>query len=354
MPMLSRDVRAVLETVPLGPPEDWSRWGDALVAAGFAAPLLVELEARTGGGATAGRLVLRGVDLAPETVRRAIAAAHDGSTRWWLFDPRCPEPPQRDRLVQLALGELLSITRGKLARLGVQGRVADDVLARRERIGEAIALLGLRDYHFARAVLCDRGGAIAVAGVLYEARPPREERARLRGVLPSLHRRLVLERRLADQPLLEGALDAALEALGVPAWVEDRRGRVRIANAAWQALASRSGTPSAQRFRLTAPGMPPHDLVIARDADTGDAHALVERAVLAWRLTQRQADVLRGLALGGANKEIAAQLGCALHTVELHVSDILMRAGCESRSQLIARVWSGALLECMTRRGRSE
>jgi DNA-binding NarL/FixJ family response regulator len=59
-----------------------------------------------------------------------------------------------------------------------------------------------------------------------------------------------------------------------------------------------------------------------------------------WCLTPRQCDVLECVAKGASNKEIAETLGCALRTVELHVSNVLRQSGHESRAALVARFWS--------------
>jgi DNA-binding NarL/FixJ family response regulator len=50
-------------------------------------------------------------------------------------------------------------------------------------------------------------------------------------------------------------------------------------------------------------------------------------------LTERETDVLRLLAQGKANKEIAADLTIGEKTVKTHVSNILMKLGVQSRTQ---------------------
>jgi len=65
-------------------------------------------------------------------------------------------------------------------------------------------------------------------------------------------------------------------------------------------------------------------------------------ATPAWKLTRRQTEVMRLIARGDANKEIAASLGCAEGTIELHVTALLRRVGVSSRTQLVARFWSEA------------
>jgi DNA-binding NarL/FixJ family response regulator len=51
------------------------------------------------------------------------------------------------------------------------------------------------------------------------------------------------------------------------------------------------------------------------------------------KLTERETDVLRLLALGRANKEIALELGIGEKTVKTHVSSILSKLGVPSRTQ---------------------
>ncbi len=66
----------------------------------------------------------------------------------------------------------------------------------------------------------------------------------------------------------------------------------------------------------------------------------IERAKKTWNLTPRQVDILSCLVKGATNKEIAAELGCAEGTVELHVTEVLRRAVSSSRNALTARFWS--------------
>jgi DNA-binding NarL/FixJ family response regulator len=51
------------------------------------------------------------------------------------------------------------------------------------------------------------------------------------------------------------------------------------------------------------------------------------------KLTERESDVLRLIALGMANKEIASQMHISETTVKTHVSNILMKLGVPSRTQ---------------------
>jgi len=63
-----------------------------------------------------------------------------------------------------------------------------------------------------------------------------------------------------------------------------------------------------------------------------------------WGLTRRQVEVLELLALGRSNRAIAAALGCAEPTVEVHVTALFVKSGCASRSELVARFWTDAVL----------
>ncbi|NOU30989.1 MAG: LuxR family transcriptional regulator [Polyangiaceae bacterium] len=73
--------------------------------------------------------------------------------------------------------------------------------------------------------------------------------------------------------------------------------------------------------------------------DTADESPL-ERATARWRLTKRQAQVLAVVVHGKSNKEVADELHCAENTVELHITQLLRRAGVKSRAELIAHYWT--------------
>jgi two-component system, LuxR family, response regulator FixJ len=76
---------------------------------------------------------------------------------------------------------------------------------------------------------------------------------------------------------------------------------------------------------------------VLSDCSPSLEHALVASAQ-AWKLTARELEVLRELAGGAANKQIAAALDCSLRTVELHVSALLRKADAPSRTALLARL----------------
>jgi DNA-binding NarL/FixJ family response regulator len=63
------------------------------------------------------------------------------------------------------------------------------------------------------------------------------------------------------------------------------------------------------------------------------------------KLTEREVDVLRLLAQGKANKEIAYALGIGAKTVKSHVSSILAKLGVASRTQAALYAASIGLVE---------
>jgi LuxR family maltose regulon positive regulatory protein len=62
------------------------------------------------------------------------------------------------------------------------------------------------------------------------------------------------------------------------------------------------------------------------------------------RLSSRELEVLRLLAAGRANREIATQLFLSLHTVKKHVTHILDKLGAGNRTEAVARARDLGLL----------
>ncbi|MDI5975105.1 helix-turn-helix transcriptional regulator [Amycolatopsis magusensis] len=60
------------------------------------------------------------------------------------------------------------------------------------------------------------------------------------------------------------------------------------------------------------------------------------------RLTRREREVVRYLAKGMTNAEIAGETALTLRTVKYHVSGILRKLGCRTRAQAAARVGAAA------------
>ena len=70
--------------------------------------------------------------------------------------------------------------------------------------------------------------------------------------------------------------------------------------------------------------------------------ARLERGGQSWQLSTRHVEIVALVVRGIGNKDIAGRLGCATHTVELHMTEVLRRSRQQSRSALIAAFWSDA------------
>ncbi len=92
-------------------------------------------------------------------------------------------------------------------------------------------------------------------------------------------------------------------------------------------------------------------VVLGRDHDGSEIATTIEdhaderdprlaQAIGMWKLTPRQADVLRHLVRGDSDDAIASALACSPAVVEQHVSQMLRRVGVASRAQLLAAFWS--------------
>ena len=103
-----------------------------------------------------------------------------------------------------------------------------------------------------------------------------------------------------------------------------------------------------QRRRLTELLRRDPDLVFVGEAgeadvvmDDAEAHAGPMSAALATEegaaLTARERDVLRLMAQGLANKQIAAELGISSHTAKYHVASVLAKLGAHTRTEAVTR-----------------
>lgn len=63
-------------------------------------------------------------------------------------------------------------------------------------------------------------------------------------------------------------------------------------------------------------------------------------ALVRWKLTRRQLEVLRGIANGESNQELAHVLECTEIVIELILAQLMQKTGATSRTDLIARLWN--------------
>ena len=79
-----------------------------------------------------------------------------------------------------------------------------------------------------------------------------------------------------------------------------------------------------------------------------DSALMLERSAddpLAEALTPREGEVLRLLAEGSSNKEIAARLNISEHTIKFHIRSILGKLGAASRTEAVTRGLRSGLIE---------
>jgi DNA-binding NarL/FixJ family response regulator len=97
---------------------------------------------------------------------------------------------------------------------------------------------------------------------------------------------------------------------------------------AQQLVAAIAATVAGFAVSLPRPSFPTEDTIGAIDAEP-------TQLSLAEHLTTREVEVLRLVALGHGNKEVARQLGVSEHTVKFHVSSVLAKLGARSRTEAV-------------------
>ena len=112
----------------------------------------------------------------------------------------------------------------------------------------------------------------------------------------------------------------------------------RALRAGVRALLSReSSAPEIQSaIRVAKSGMVLLDPELARELVTRNRdHTSESTFETVEELTPREIEVLRMMAEGLGNKEIAARLGISDHTVKFHISSILAKVGASSRTEAV-------------------
>jgi DNA-binding NarL/FixJ family response regulator len=246
--------------------------------------------------------------------------------RFASYDPDAPEDRQRN--VVLRTKEIRALTR----------RGAPPV------VRSFLPRFAISESDQMRALICDGSQLLAWVGGLRAGRFSRDEARLFSQLVAPLQRRLALERRLGDAQARAIDLSAALEDVPAAVYVLGARGSILHANAAGRALLDRERKTVEEQIAnglgvLTA--RIDADLSIAVVQRPADPGPRVAAARARWHLTGRQAEVLHHLAYGLSNRGIAAELRCAESTIELHVTALLEKSLCESRAQLVARLWSG-------------
>lgn len=280
-----------------------------------------------------------GLERNVEFRRRFVSFLDQAPRRYAWYDAERPEPEQRNR-VMIAPPIPHHVFEASPIYQQVFGPV---------RLGHHVQL---------RVLVCDGPSLLTWFGAL-QPEPFHPRQHRLMGALvPAIRRRLAIESQLASFPCVTAGLEAALEAIGAPAFVVTSNGRVLEANSAGRALVER-GSARVKRSLSEAvarrPAELPFELTPLRGLGTslgwlavhrgGGAEQRVEDRATSmatrWGLTRRQTELLRLLATGASNRVIGATLGISERTVEAHLTVMFEKVGVEGRSALVARVLAG-------------
>jgi DNA-binding CsgD family transcriptional regulator len=116
----------------------------------------------------------------------------------------------------------------------------------------------------------------------------------------------------------DGPVEESLFAKSVRAWLPNSVSREELLAAITAAAANLHVLTSDQMERRT------------RNADSPSAEEMPEA------LTRRELEVLRTLANGAGNKEIAEHLGISGNTVKFHIAQIMAKLGAHSRTEAVA------------------
>jgi NarL family two-component system response regulator YdfI len=139
-----------------------------------------------------------------------------------------------------------------------------------------------------------------------------------------------LEEVFSDTPtvLLSGTLSAAITRSASRLKI---RSVLPLVIATHQLVAAIAATVAGFAVTLPRPSSPAGDAIHGIRPELGNLAQLSP----AEHLTAREVEVLRLVALGQGNKEVAAQLNVSEHTVKFHVSSVLAKLGARSRTEAV-------------------
>lgn len=113
--------------------------------------------------------------------------------------------------------------------------------------------------------------------------------------------------------------------------------RIRRAGVGGVLQSNASAEQIVQAIKCIASGLMVFDSTFAAQSS--------EHKPLAEQLTPREGEVLRLLANGLGNKEIAAKLNISEHTIKFHIRSILGKLGAASRTEAVTRGLRNGLIE---------
>lgn len=256
---------------------------------------------------------------------------------WAAYNPIRPERAQRN--VALGIVDL------------------DEPARQTLREPEFLPKIGLGGMDQLRVLVCEGPSLLAWVGAFQHEAFDSRQKHLLQRLVPALRKRLIVERKLGQASLLDAALSSALDAIGSPAFLITNTGSIVQMNAAGARLHARDQrrlatalaecarqpeqSPEFIVTRVVGQGCAEHFLVIARPDPSTELEGRASSAAARWRLTTRQAQVLSEVAQGLTNRVIAATLGLAERTVEVHLTAIFEKAQVENRAELVTKVWKG-------------
>ena len=221
--------------------------------------------------------------------------------------------------------------------------------------GRIIAPTELAEHFVARLLVCEGSNLLAwICGFSQDAITVAQLESFTRVASP-VGERVRIERLLGNAPRVRAALEETLQQIGAPALLVDERLRVLEMNRAARELLStrredvltsiaavRARKAPALPFTITlvsANGQPEQFLAVMRPRSAESRMSLsVTLSANRWKLTQRQAEVLRLLVRGDSNAQIATALAISPRAAELHIAAVFERAGVDSRPELVAAV----------------
>jgi DNA-binding CsgD family transcriptional regulator len=260
------------------------------------------------------------------------AFAHESAKFWGAYDPLRPQLAERNTIV-------------------CHARRA---FAERPTVAKLHSRMGLGGLLEMRMLVCEGPMLLSWIGGWREHPFDARDVWILRRVGRAARRPLRMSRALPAGVAWNG-FEVALDALEVEAFVVGAKGHVEFANRLGalrlssdratverelaSSLAPRSEERPFDLHPLGLGGAPPLFLAMRSATPTRALEARLAEARTRWGLTPRHVSLVRLLARGDPNKDVATKLGLSVGTVEVYISEILRRAKVESRLQLVAKLW---------------
>jgi len=272
---------------------------------------------------------------APELAFRSYLAAPPAASHGGLgaaFNPHRPEAWQRNRVVDWEELEQRFVRPPPMVKV-------------------VFPRFGVRLESQVRVLVCEGPSLLGWVGGFWDGLATLRQKRIFQRLVPALQRRLMLERSLRTAPSLRVALDAALEAIGAPAFIITEGGSVAHVNSAGRRLLAIKHASTKAELREAGQYGKSAQFTLTRIAQAGAAtqylavstsspntELRVRAAARRWELSARQAEVLAWLVQGSSNARIGAELGISDRTVESHVASILDKAQVGSRAALVSAI----------------